>query len=508
MKTKNLIKQFLILTALFFAFENSIFSVSFDCNGGSTTTTISVLHEWGVLSKPSWISVSPSWGFSGSQTITITCSPNTSTSSRSGTIVIGRASQSDITISVTQEGVPETYYTVTASAGSGGSISPSSQSVVSGGTVTFTAYPNTGYYTSGCSGGTLSGNTVTVSNVTSNRSVSVSFSKYSYTVTASAGSGGSVSPTSQTVQYGGTAAITVSPNTGYYVSGYSAGYLENNTIYIYPITSNRSISVSFALKTYTVTASAGSHGSISPSSRSVSHGGTTTFTADPDPGYYTSGCSGGSLSGNTVTVSNVTSNRSVSVSFSAIRCTISGHAKTADNVGIPEVTIGLSDNDGPLSTTTDENGYYSISVPYQWTGNVHASKTGYAISPSMIFISYLGADTTVNFTGNPVPPSVPTGVTATANSSSSITVTWTDGNTNETRYYIHRATSSSGTYSQLGYVGANVTTYTDTDLSSGTRYYYKISAYNVTGSSPYSDYASAITIPATPSLLGRSITPA
>jgi len=91
-------------------------------------------------------------------------------------------------------------------------------------------------------------------------------------------------------------------------------------------------------------------------------------------------------------------------------------------------------------------------------------------------------------------PSAPYGLYASANSSSSIYLSW-DSVSLATGYKIYRSSSSSGTYT---YIGSTYTTYstsyTDSGLSAGTTYYYKVSAYNSSGSeSIMSSYASATT---------------
>jgi len=87
-------------------------------------------------------------------------------------------------------------------------------------------------------------------------------------------------------------------------------------------------------------------------------------------------------------------------------------------------------------------------------------------------------------------PDTPTGVTATALSSSSVIVSWSSA-TGATGYKIYRSSSASGTYSIVGDVPA--TSYTDTRLNANTTYYYKVSAYNSAGESAQSSYALATT---------------
>jgi hypothetical protein len=63
----------------------------------------------------------------------------------------------------------------------------------------------------------------------------------------------------------------------------------------------------------------------------------------------------------------------------------------------------------------------------------------------------------------------------------------------ETGYKIERKTGASGTYSQVGTVGANVTSHSNTGLAASTAYYYRVMAYNVTGDSAQSNEANATT---------------
>jgi len=87
-------------------------------------------------------------------------------------------------------------------------------------------------------------------------------------------------------------------------------------------------------------------------------------------------------------------------------------------------------------------------------------------------------------------PDAPTGVTANALSISSIAISWqtVDGALN---YIIQRAASSNGTYSQVG--TSTGTSYSNTNLSPGTTYYYRVITGNAFGNSSVSDIVSAQT---------------
>jgi hypothetical protein len=94
-------------------------------------------------------------------------------------------------------------------------------------------------------------------------------------------------------------------------------------------------------------------------------------------------------------------------------------------------------------------------------------------------------------TANAGPPAAPSSLTAKATGCNSIVLNWVDNSGNETNFDLRRATSQSGTYSTIATLPANTTTYTNTGLTKGRKYYYKIRATNSAGSSAYSNTASA-----------------
>src|ERR1044071_6007873 len=72
-------------------------------------------------------------------------------------------------------------------------------------------------------------------------------------------------------------------------------------------------------------------------------------------------------------------------------------------------------------------------------------------------------------------------------------LSWVDNSSDESGFNIERKTGTTGTYAQIASVGANVTSYTDSTLTSSTTYCYRVNAFNTGGTSPYSPDACATT---------------
>jgi hypothetical protein len=88
----------------------------------------------------------------------------------------------------------------------------------------------------------------------------------------------------------------------------------------------------------------------------------------------------------------------------------------------------------------------------------------------------------------PLAPSAPAGVTAAAVSSGGIHISWAavpdaDG------YYVYRGADPFGAFAQVG--SSASTSYTNTGLSAGAMYYYRVAAYNSAGEGAMSDVISA-----------------
>jgi hypothetical protein len=91
-------------------------------------------------------------------------------------------------------------------------------------------------------------------------------------------------------------------------------------------------------------------------------------------------------------------------------------------------------------------------------------------------------------------PNAPSGLTASAVSSSWIYLAWNDNDTTETGFKIERNSGTGGgAYTLIGTVSANTTTYGDTGLAASTTYNYRVRACNGAGDSANSSEVSAIT---------------
>ena len=66
---------------------------------------------------------------------------------------------------------------------------------------------------------------------------------------------------------------------------------------------------------------------------------------------------------------------------------------------------------------------------------------------------------------------------------------WVDNSTNEDGFKIERAKGTGGTFAQVATTGANVTSYTDSDLVAAITYCYRVMGFNLAGGSSYSNNA-------------------
>lgn len=232
-------------------------------------------------------------------------------------------------------------FTVTGAA-IGGTVSPASRTfVMSGFGVGFDFTANAGFKfvrvdtTAGCGGSQpavpISATTYHFDSgaITANCTITGVFTNLAV-VTPIADTGGQISPsTPQSVAFGSTLTVTVTPNPGFRltnVNGCGIVFFGGPSITgptnwtTSAINSDCRVESFFtALPTFTVSATASAGGNINPATRAVPQGTTGAFTVTPNTGFVidaVSGC-GGSLSGSTYITGAITAACNVSATFRA-----------------------------------------------------------------------------------------------------------------------------------------------------------------------------------------------
>jgi hypothetical protein len=266
-------------------------------------------------------------------------------------------------------------FAITASAGAGGSISPSGTvQVTQGSNQTFTITANTCFsiqnvVVDGVSQGAISSFTFT--NVQATHTISATFvANGPYTITASAGANGAISPSGPvSVNCGASQSFTITPNSCYsiqnvLVDGVSQGAISSFTFS--NVQANHTISATFVQNgPYTITASSGANGSVTPAGATiVTCGNSQTYSITPSPCYHivsvlVDGVSQGAIS--SFTFSNVQAHHTISASFAIDTHTITASATGSGTISPNGVTT-LNCGTSQLYTMTPASGYYLSSL--------------------------------------------------------------------------------------------------------------------------------------------------
>jgi hypothetical protein len=186
-------------------------------------------------------------------------------------------------------------YLLTASSGANGTIAPEGTiTIPHGASQTFAFTPAAHHHVAdvlvdGVSVGASGSYTLT--NITAAHSIQVSFAANQYTLTASSGANGSITPSGAVYQsYGRSQSFTFTPDAHHHIAdvqvdgvsvGTPASYTFDN------IAADHTIAVSYAPNTYMVTVNTGDHGSVSPNGMiQATYGETIDFTFTADSGYH------------------------------------------------------------------------------------------------------------------------------------------------------------------------------------------------------------------------------
>jgi hypothetical protein len=286
-----------------------------------------------------------------------------------------------------------------------------------------------------------------------NHTVTATFAQTTWTLTATAGTGGTIAPGNQTVNEGTTNAYTITANAGFHIAdvkvdGTSVQAAVNSGSYTFTnVTANHTIAATFAANvvSYTITPSVvGLNGTISPASAyTVSSGSSVTCDLRPAAGYKVGTVTidgvafditklNDDADGPSYTFWNVTANHTIAVTFVPVPVyTITPTAGANGSIS-PATAQSVTAGDGKTFTITANAGYHIADVKVDGT-SVPAAVT----SGSYTFTNVQGAHTiSATFAAN-APTSyvitatagtggtiTPTGaVTVTANASQTFTVT-------------------------------------------------------------------------------------
>jgi len=259
-------------------------------------------------------------------------------------------------------------YTITATAGANGTVTPAGPSTVNhGDSLAYAITPAAGYkiadvLVDSVSVGPLA--SYTFSAVTAGHTISATFSRIIYTVTATAGANGSVTPSGlSNVNYGDEMTYTITPATGFKIEDVLVDSVSVGPVTSYTfssVTAGHVVSATFSPIIYTITASAGANGTVTPAGpSSVIHGDNLTCTIAPNPGYKVANVLVDNVSVGPVssyTFSSVTAAHTISATFTQIVYTFTATAGAGGTIS-PAGSVNVNHGDNLTYNIAPANGF-------------------------------------------------------------------------------------------------------------------------------------------------------
>ncbi len=198
-----------------------------------------------------------------------------------------------------------------------GTVTCTPNPVTHGQDASCTATPDAGYHFTSWSGDCAGAGACQLTNVTSPRSVGATFALNTYPISiVPATTNGTVTCTPNPVTHGQGASCTATPDAGYHFTSWSGDCTGTGACQLTNVTSPRSVGATFALNTYSIgIVPAPANGTVTCTPNPVTHGQDASCTATPDTGYHFTSWSGDCTGTGACQLTNVTSPRSVSATF-------------------------------------------------------------------------------------------------------------------------------------------------------------------------------------------------
>ena len=153
---------------------------------------------------------------------------------------------------------------------------------------------------------------------------------------------------------------------------------------------------------------------------------------------------------------------------------------TADATNVAQLSVPSTNGSWAEGTLGSGLSYINLAGTTQFRVYFQVDDNNNSTDDQMVFYpgengSGYQPELVITYTTGPVAPTAPSNLVTTAVSTNQINLSWTDNSTNEDGFEIDRALNSTFTSGLTTVtVGANVTAYQSTGLSSGTTYYYRV----------------------------------
>ncbi len=238
----------------------------------------------------------------------------------------------------------DTQFVQSASAGTGGTISPNGDSTVHmGDSIRYTIHVSTGYLLDSVlvdgKDTSIADSILVLSTIVKSHTIRVVFILKTFTVTTNAGTGGTISPTDNAVAYGSNKTITIAPTTGYLVDSLIVDGTpsDSTTSFTFAnVTAAHTIRAVFRLQALTVTSSKNTGGTITPLGAStVSYGDSLVYAIAPTTGYLLDSLilnGNDTTLGTSFTIRNITATTTIRAVFKLQTFTVTSSKNTGGTI--------------------------------------------------------------------------------------------------------------------------------------------------------------------------------